>query len=65
MNKENLTEFTMLANREIFDFYGERNSRIFSTAVVCDILKNFDFKAEPLRVSAAVYPSALSQRLVE
>jgi hypothetical protein len=52
-----LAAFCLLANREIFNYYGSRASCVFSTAVVCDVLRRFNIQAEPLRVTAAVFPS--------
>ncbi len=52
---EQLNQFCLLANREIFRFYGSRGSCIFSTGVCCDVLQHFGFKAEPLRVEAALF----------
>jgi hypothetical protein len=50
-----LSKFCLLANREIFKFYGRRDSCVFSTAVVCDVLTRFGIDAKPLRVEAAVF----------
>src|SRR6478672_4525247 len=52
---ETLIEFCQLANREILKFYGDRASCVFSTGVCCDVLNHFNIKAEPLRVTAAVF----------
>ena len=55
-NHHNLTDFCSLAHREIFKFRRRRGTCIFSTAVVCDVLRRFDIKAEPLRVTARILP---------
>jgi hypothetical protein len=53
---DDLQDFATIANREIFNIYGARDSCIFSTAVVCDVLAHFGAKAEPLRVTTAIFP---------
>jgi len=52
-----LTKFCMLANRLILAHYQSLDSCIFSTGVVCEVLSHFGFKAVPLRVEAAVFPT--------
>jgi hypothetical protein len=51
-----LTDFVLLANRSILEFYGKPDSCVFSTGVICDTLRAQGLKAEPLRVTAAVFP---------
>jgi hypothetical protein len=53
-----LSEFCLLANKEILNFYESRSSCVFSTAVVCDAMSRLGIKAEPLRVTAGVFPDA-------
>ncbi len=54
-NLARLSEFCVLANKLILDFYGSRGSCIFSVATVCDVLAHFGFRASPLRVEAAIF----------
>ena len=55
VNHYQLSAFCRLANREIFRYYGSRGSCIFSTGVVCDVLRHFGFQAKPIRVEAALF----------
>ncbi len=55
---QQLSAFCTLANAEIFQYYGDRGSCIFSTATVCDVLTHFGLQAEPLRVEAALFHDA-------
>lgn len=52
---QQLSQFCRLANREIYRYYGDRGSCVFSTATVCEVLTHFGFKAVPLRVEAALF----------
>jgi len=54
---ESLQEMCAFFNREILEFYESRASFIFSTAVVCDVLRqalNWPH-VYPMRVEAAVF----------
>jgi hypothetical protein len=51
-----LVGFCLLANREIFRYYGSHHSCVFSTGVICELLAHFGIKAEPLRVEAGIFP---------
>lgn len=51
-----LSDFCSLANQEIERFYGRKDSCIFSTAAICDVLTHFGLEVAPLRVEAAVFP---------
>jgi hypothetical protein len=53
---DKLKDFATTANREIFKFYSNRASCIFSTAVVCEVLTHFGMKSEPLRVTTGAFP---------
>jgi hypothetical protein len=53
---EQLSAFCLLANRQIFHYYGRPDSCIFSTGVNCQVLQHFGLKAEPLRVEAGIFP---------
>jgi hypothetical protein len=55
---ESVQDMCALFNREIFEFYESRDSCIFSTAVVCDVLRRtLDWPhIHPMRVEAAVFP---------
>ena len=50
-----LLAFCALANKAIRAYYGRRDSCVFSTGVVCEVLAHFGFKAVPLRVTAKVF----------
>lgn len=53
---EQLDQFCLLANQEIFHHYGSRGSCVFSTGVICEALTHFELKAEPIRVEAGIFP---------
>jgi len=53
---QQLTDFVLLANQLIFEFYESRASCIFSTGVICDVLNARGIQAEPLRVTCATFP---------
>ena len=56
IESDKLKNFATTANREIFKFYSNRASCIFSTAVVCEVLTHFGMKSEPLRVTTGAFP---------
>lgn len=52
---EQLDQFCLQANQEIFRYYGSRGSCIFSTGVICEVLAHFGFQAEPIRVETGLF----------
>jgi hypothetical protein len=50
-----LSEFCAIANRVIRQYYGAPDSCVFSTGVVCDVLRHYGLEAELLRVEAALF----------
>src|SRR6516165_7780624 len=63
INQSQLSEFCLLANASILEFYDSRASCIFSTAVVCEVLNHFGIQAAPLRVKAVVWPADADPRV--
>ena len=52
---QQLSAFCSLANAEIFQYYGDRGSCIFSTGVILEVLTHFGLQAEPIRVEAGLF----------